>query len=109
MNVYQNILKGQIQYPDNGSLNSESRNLIAQLLVADPSCRLGHRDRGIKDIMSHHWFDDVVWERLLDKSVDAPYLPPTKTHGDDFMYDHYQEDEDYEMGMGEGIKDDDGY
>jgi len=42
-------------------------------LQRTPGSRLGVN--GIKELKSHYWFQETNWEKLVDKSLSAPYKP----------------------------------
>ena len=62
--VYNNILKGEIEWPEvgysEGMITPEAKNLIELLLVADPQKRLG--EKGAQDIKTHPFFRQVNWK-----------------------------------------------
>ena len=47
--------------------------LQQQLLVIDPSRRLGCDSQGPTAIKQHPWFRGVNWDQLLDCSVPVPF------------------------------------
>lgn len=66
--VFQNILKGEINWPkitpeeEESICSTEAKDLILKLLCMDPSERLGAR--GADEIKNHSYFKDLDWDIL---------------------------------------------
>lgn len=91
MKIYENILKGRVKYPP--YLHPDAQDLLQKLITSDLTKRLGNLHGGSKDVMDHQWFAEVTWERLGQKDIDAPYLPPVKAgQGDASLFDKYPEE-----------------
>lgn len=103
MKTYENILNGQIKYPD--YFHKDVLDLLQKLVTKNLSERLGNLQNGTEDVKNHPWFSEVVWERLLSRDIETPYEPPvTANTGDTSQYDRYPEEEiDY------GVTDQDPY
>ncbi|KAM4060195.1 kinase [Hirsutella rhossiliensis] len=100
MRIYENILKGKVKYP--AYVNADAQNLLAGLITADLTKRLGNLYGGPQDVKNHPWFSEVTWDRLARKDIDAPYTPPVKAGaGDSSQFDKYPEDPDKYGGPGE--------
>jgi protein kinase A len=41
----------------------------------DLSKRFGNLKNGINDIKNHPWFEGIDWLGILNKEINAPYLP----------------------------------
>ena len=52
----------------------EAADFINGLLQRKPLSRLGHL--GVNQIKTHPWFRNFPWNKLTDKSMLAPYIPP---------------------------------
>lgn len=93
--IYENILKGKVKYPP--YINADAQDLLCQLITHDLTKRLGNLHSGAADIKNHAWFAEVTWERLQNKDIDAPYVPPVRGgQGDASQFDRYpEEDEKY--------------
>ena len=63
--------RSEVQYSD------EAEDLMKKLLVKSPFARLGRR-HGVDEILSHPWFADLDFERLLRKQMPVPEItaPP---------------------------------
>lgn len=92
MKTYENILSGQIKYPD--YFHKDVLDLLQKLITKNLSERLGNLQGGTEDVKNHSWFSEVVWERLLSRDIETPYEPPvTANTGDTSQYDRYPEEE----------------
>lgn len=78
----ENIITSDIVFPS--SFSAMSKTIISGLCQKNPSLRLGciKSGRGIKDIMSHHWFHSIDWEKLERKQCRAPWIPTLHSEGD---------------------------
>lgn len=97
MKLYENILECKVRYPP--YFDPLARDLLEKLLTPDLSKRYGNLANGSRDIMLHPWFEEVNWERLLRREIEAPYIPPVRAgSGDASLYDRYPE-ENYAYGQ----------
>ncbi|GMF63192.1 unnamed protein product [[Candida] boidinii] len=98
MKTYEKILAGKVHYPSH--FHPDAVDLLAKLITADLTRRLGNLQNGPADIRNHPWFAEVVWEKLLLKDIETPYEPPiTAGVGDTSLFDHYPEEQlDYGVG-----------
>ena len=74
--------------------DSNAKSLVKHLLVADLSKRFGNLKRGSLDIKHHRWFQNFNWQRLLEKSLDAPYRPTVTNPLDTSNFGRYPESAD---------------
>jgi serine/threonine protein kinase len=89
--IYENIIKGRVKYPP--YMHVDAQDLLAQLITPDLTKRLGNLHAGPADVKNHRWFAEVTWERLYNKNIDAPYVPPVKGgQGDASQFDKYPEE-----------------
>jgi len=99
MLIYQKIMKGVIKkWPP--KIDPTVKDFIVKLLVGNPDKRLGSLPAGTRDVMLHGFFKRVTWRQLLEKKVQAPYLPevrgPSDTrHFEDFSDDSEDEDNNF--------------
>ena len=70
------------EIPDDWS--DESRDFINLLLQRKPKKRLGYN--GVKEIKDHPWMNDINWELLMQKKMDAPFIPPSHKENFDKKY-----------------------
>jgi len=91
MKIYENILKGRVKYPP--YFHPDAQDLLQRLITADLTKRLGNLHGGADDVKNAKWFQEVTWERLAKKDIDAPYVPPVKAGvGDASQFDKYPEE-----------------
>ena len=100
MKIYENILHARVKYPP--YMHPDAQDLLSQLITADLTKRLGNLHGGSTDVKSHPWFSEVTWDRLLNRDIDAPYIPPIKAgQGDASQFDSYPEETERYGGEGD--------
>lgn len=67
------IKKSEI--PEGWSL--EAADFINRLIQRKPINRLGLN--GPMEVKGHPWIKDFPWKKLLEKELDAPFIPNVKT------------------------------
>ena len=70
------------EVPDDWS--DESRDFINLLLQRKPKKRLGYNS--VKEIKEHPWMNGIDWELLIQKKIEAPYVPPSYKENFDKKY-----------------------
>ncbi|CAD8175040.1 unnamed protein product [Paramecium pentaurelia] len=70
--IYEEITKKQISYP-NHLKDRKAKKFIDQLLNKTPEIRLGGSYAALK---ANSWFDGLDWDKLMDKELKPPYIPP---------------------------------
>ncbi|KAL6948893.1 cAMP-dependent protein kinase subunit [Hanseniaspora vineae] len=91
--TYDNILNLPLKFPN--FFPDDVRDLLSRLIQRDLSKRLGNLQNGAQDVKDHPWFAEVIWSKLLNKSIETPYEPPIQPgQGDSSQYDKYPEDDD---------------
>uniref|UniRef100_M4BTT3 Protein kinase domain-containing protein n=1 Tax=Hyaloperonospora arabidopsidis (strain Emoy2) TaxID=559515 RepID=M4BTT3_HYAAE len=79
--MFQNILSKEPLYPP-VHFSPTATDFLQRLLVKNPQQRLGCGSDGALEIMGHAWFKGVDWDALLNRRVDPPFKPMTKSsHG----------------------------
>jgi len=73
MNVYKMIINTKPKYPE--GFDKELKSLTKHLLRRDLSKRYGNLVGGVADIKDHRFFAGLDWNKLLQKKIEAPYLP----------------------------------
>jgi len=76
--MYDQILHGELYIPE--FVSPAATDLLAKLLVRDPSKRLG--TGGTNEIKNHAFFRPVDWPALLEKKIPPPFKPPVKSTAD---------------------------
>eukprot|EP00343_Euplotes_focardii_P008833 CAMPEP_0205825342 /NCGR_PEP_ID=MMETSP0206-20130828/24824_1 /ASSEMBLY_ACC=CAM_ASM_000279 /TAXON_ID=36767 /ORGANISM="Euplotes focardii, Strain TN1" /LENGTH=219 /DNA_ID=CAMNT_0053124297 /DNA_START=713 /DNA_END=1372 /DNA_ORIENTATION=+ len=76
--MYELIEKFPVKFPDpikHGiPMSEDAQNLILGLLEKDPTKRLGY-ENGIDEIISHPWFKEIDIDMLLNRQLEAPFIP----------------------------------
>jgi len=85
--MYQNIVAGDLVFPSD--MSDEACDLLAGFLDRDPKTRLGG-----KAVKEHPFFEDIDWETLDRRQIEAPWKPPVKSQADLVMIDDYFLNED---------------
>ena len=87
MSVYNNIIKGKLRFPK--GFDEDAKSLVRHLLVADLSKRYGNLKNGmhfcyigINDIKNHRFLATVSFADILNKKVNAPFMPTVKKDDD---------------------------
>eukprot|EP00483_Globobulimina_turgida_P003801 UN03808 len=60
---------------------NDCQDLIKALLQRQVENRLGFIN-DVEDIKKHKWFRDVDWQKVLDKEIEAPYIPQMENEND---------------------------
>lgn len=76
--MYELIEKFPVKFPDpikhKIPMSEEVKDLLTKLLEKDPKDRLG-TEGGVDEIMSHEWFAGFDFDKLLNRELDAPFIP----------------------------------
>lgn len=73
--IYTNIQSGKIQWVP--LITEPIKELCAGLLETDTKARLGAR--GATEIKNAKWFSDTNWEKLANREIRPPLVPPYST------------------------------
>eukprot|EP00123_Amoebidium_parasiticum_P018404 comp24192_c0_seq1/m.44371 comp24192_c0_seq1/g.44371 ORF comp24192_c0_seq1/g.44371 comp24192_c0_seq1/m.44371 type:complete len:891 (-) comp24192_c0_seq1:514-3186(-) len=71
--IFEAILYNKIVCPR--FLSAPAASIVKQLLVRDPTKRLGYSERDAKEIKEHVFFASVNWDDMLNKRVPPPFVP----------------------------------
>lgn len=97
MKTYENITKCQVVYPNHFQM--DVIDLLHGLITKDITFRLGNLKNGVDDIKNHPWFNEVIWENLLQGNIETPYEPNIPAGvGDASQFEKYPEDR-YDYGI----------
>ncbi|CAD8134349.1 unnamed protein product [Paramecium octaurelia] len=81
--IYSSILTENVQFPDYVQISNQLKDLIISLLQKDPTERLGQKE-GVIEILTHPWFSDVDFEKIVNRQLPTPYKPePLKYNFDE--------------------------
>eukprot|EP00288_Rhodomonas_lens_P017554 CAMPEP_0177697838 /NCGR_PEP_ID=MMETSP0484_2-20121128/4726_1 /TAXON_ID=354590 /ORGANISM="Rhodomonas lens, Strain RHODO" /LENGTH=531 /DNA_ID=CAMNT_0019208901 /DNA_START=107 /DNA_END=1699 /DNA_ORIENTATION=+ len=83
--TFRMILSAELNIPEWLSLSAKS--LIRDLLVREPSQRLGSGPKGAADIKRHAWFSSVDFPALYRKEVEPPFRPAPVANDDTSNFD----------------------
>lgn len=72
--MYKNIVVNELKFKKHTECSDEAKDFMSGLLVKKPRERLGSVADSL-EIMSHPWFADIDWSRLLEKKVSMPFKP----------------------------------
>jgi protein kinase A len=93
MGIYQKIIQGKVYFPSTKSVSVEAKFLIRNLLTSDLTKRFGNLREGVDDIKFCDWFNGVKWNQILEKKVEAPFIPSlTSVHEDTSNFEKYPEE-----------------
>ena len=70
--TFDKICNAPLRFPT--WMEEDCKKLVGSLLQRKVSQRLGFLN-DVDDIKAHQWFDDVDWDRMLQKKVVPPYHP----------------------------------
>ncbi|KAH3900767.1 serine/threonine-protein kinase SCDLUD_003772 [Saccharomycodes ludwigii] len=79
--TFSNILKNDINFPNNNDVSSTCKNLIKKLLIKNENKRLGSK-LGASDIKRHPFFKKIQWSLL--RNQEPPLIPVLSKDGYDF-------------------------
>lgn len=79
--MYQKVLKGDLVFTELS--DKETRSIISSFLTQDPEDRLTDPD----EIKKHPYFATIDWEKLKDRDMTPPYIPPVKSDNDVSQFD----------------------
>ena len=70
--IYEKVLERKLTYPGFVSPKMPCRPVIEQLLHKSPVLRNGG---SMENLKAHAWFNGLNWEMLINKQVQAPFVP----------------------------------
>ena len=75
-----NIYTKKIIYPS--WMEENAKDLISQLLNINPEERIGHGINGAENIKKHPFFNDIDWDKALNKKLKPPFIPKIEDETD---------------------------
>ena len=72
--IFQKVLNDKLLFPRD--FDKDAKSLIKKLCDHDLSKRLGNLKKGVQDIKDHKFFKDFDWSDVINKRLQAVYLPP---------------------------------
>jgi len=92
--ICQNIVKGKLAFPR--GFDPDCKDLIKKLLVRDPCQRLGMTKGGVQAICDQKWFEDVDYQKYMERREKSPWQPTCKDPTDTSNFDPYDQEEYYD-------------
>jgi len=82
MQIFTNIKKGiqKVAFPTHFS--SSLTDLVMRLCSKEPALRIPMRKGGLKNLMSHAWYEGFAWEAMTNLLMEPPYKPKVKNTTD---------------------------
>lgn len=62
--------------------SDDAQSLIENLLIKNPTHRLGSGPHGAQDIMNHQFFANFDFEKCLKREIEPTYIPPGSYEGE---------------------------
>ncbi|CAG5111523.1 Oidioi.mRNA.OKI2018_I69.chr2.g5824.t1.cds [Oikopleura dioica] len=90
--VYENIVRGEVNFPFYLSVNATQ--IIRGLLKRDRTYRLGNMREGAADVKNHQWFSSINWDDVLEKRLIPPIIPYVMHPGDPANFEEYDPEEE---------------
>ncbi|KAL3989977.1 cAMP-dependent protein kinase catalytic subunit PRKX [Acanthocheilonema viteae] len=88
--IYEEIMTDRVDFPR--SMDFFTKDLIKKLLQSDPAKRLGNLEGGAEDIKIHKWFNDIIWDDVINMKITPPIIPKLQSTGDTSNFDDYDEE-----------------
>ncbi|CAI5452676.1 unnamed protein product [Caenorhabditis angaria] len=83
--LFELIMASDLRFPS--KLSNEAKQLLAGLLVKDPTQRLGGGSEDALEICRTDFFKNVDWEAVYRKEVTPPYKPNVQSETDTSYFD----------------------
>eukprot|EP01083_Nonionella_stella_P261025 889321_1 len=74
--MYRKIQEAPLLFPPN--LSNNCKDIITKLLERNPKKRLGSGKGSFNDIQKHPFFNNINWNKLYNREINAPYKPNVK-------------------------------
>lgn len=81
-NMYKKIVREPVMFNPHVTISNDAKDLIKKLLIKDQKVRLGSQADSL-EVMSHPWFTDIDFTKLITRQIEAPFKP--KTDGEEWM------------------------
>lgn len=88
--IFKRIVKGRFTYPDN-ICSPEAEDIINNLIARRQAKRLGCLKGADQDIRDHKWFAGINTKDLLEKKIEAPWVPDLKDPLDASHFESYED------------------
>jgi protein-serine/threonine kinase len=72
LKLFWKILHQEVEWPSTTPISDDAKDLISGLLDRDPKVRYSNNL-----VKNHKYFSSIVWEDVLRKKLEPPYVPTT--------------------------------
>ncbi|KAI7847271.1 kinase-like domain-containing protein [Circinella umbellata] len=72
------IMHEPLCFPENSRISPEAMDFVKGLLTRDINRRLGFKEKGFNQLVSHPWLRNIQWELLESKQASPPFIPDSK-------------------------------
>lgn len=80
--MYKKAVRNTVTFKSGVTISEEGKDIINKLLTKDAETRLGSQADSL-EVLSHPWFKDLDWMKLLERKVKAPFIP--EVNGDAWL------------------------
>ena len=94
--MYELIKTSSVRFPKRINLSEDAKDIIRKLLEKNPKKRLGSQ-RGIEEIKTHPFFQNIDFSLIEQKKIEAPFIPELSSDTDVQYFD--EEFTNEEVGM----------
>ena len=95
-NMYRKAVKEAVAFKPTITISDDVKDIIQKLLEKDQTKRLGSQSDSL-EIISHPWFSDMDFKKLLDRKLEAPFQPDImnweKNFDDEFINEKVRQSE----------------
>lgn len=89
MDLFKRIMTEDYTPPSSDVASKDAIDLVEQLLVKDPTFRLGSLARGAEGILEHQWFNDLDVTAIRKRELAAPWVPDLEDPFDLTFFDDW--------------------
>ena len=72
--MFHDIVNKELTFPQHLPLQKNTKDLISKMLDKNISTRIGSKS-GMREVLSHPYFDQIDMDKLHHKQIDPPYMP----------------------------------
>jgi len=90
VSLFKRIVQVKYSFPPGGIVNDVSQDIIQRLIVRRQANRLGCLARADIDVRDHGFFMGIESENLLEKKIQAPWVPSLRDPLDASHFDSYK-------------------
>eukprot|EP01119_Soliformovum_irregulare_P025363 TRINITY_DN9368_c0_g1_i1.p1 TRINITY_DN9368_c0_g1~~TRINITY_DN9368_c0_g1_i1.p1 ORF type:complete len:627 (-),score=161.64 TRINITY_DN9368_c0_g1_i1:43-1923(-) len=67
--VFRNVLHQEIEWPEDIEISDTAKDFVKNLLVRDPTQRLGSRAEGVLELQRHPFFEGLDWDNVYNQEA----------------------------------------